>query len=418
MTVTSDIARAKSPRIVKLHGNVPSGPFIFTEDDYRTYPIRHAPFVNLARQIFLENELCLLGFSGADPNFLQWSGWVRDNLGASTRRIYLVGVLNLHPAARRLLEVRNIAPIDLAPLVTGLVGDERHAFATQKLLDFLWEAKPKPIHAWMPDQHIEPKAATVEEMQRRFRDKPYAATLLDAAATRWQAERERYPGWLICPYEKRDALRYGTDISPMPSEDILAHIDQSRRPRVLYELAWRFDTAFWPIPESLATLFMAVTEPKPGSGLSKDEHLAVAAIMLRTACENGDKQCFDRLVELIERHSELGTDLRAIASYQKCLWARDRLDFLNLSKELSQVIGLDPIWSLRRAGLHCELGEYEEADTLIAAALTDLRARQLRDRNSLWVLSRRAWALFLNLGGGHGRSPLAVALSRQGRSTR
>ncbi|MBN9070114.1 MAG: SIR2 family protein, partial [Rhizobiales bacterium] len=49
---------------------------VISEDDYRTYPQRRAAFVNTARQVFIENELCLLGFSGDDPNFLQWAGWV------------------------------------------------------------------------------------------------------------------------------------------------------------------------------------------------------------------------------------------------------------------------------------------------------------------------------------------------------
>jgi SIR2-like protein len=233
VSVTSDIARAKSPRIIKLHGSVPSGPFIFTEEDYRTYPVKYASFVNLARQIFLENELCLIGFSGADPNFLQWSGWVRGNLGASTRRIYLAGVLNLHPAARRLLEARNVAPIDLAPLVAGQVGEDRHAVAMKQFLDFLREAEPKPPHSWTPKGYEDSQPKTIEEMQRRFSDKPYAATLLDAAATRWQTERERCPGWIVCPYGKRRDLRLGTDATPMPSAEIMAHISQDRCARMM-----------------------------------------------------------------------------------------------------------------------------------------------------------------------------------------
>ncbi len=396
VSVASDIARAKSPRIVKLHGSVPSGPFIFTEEDYRTYPVRHAPFVNLARQIFLENELCLVGFSGTDPNFLQWSGWVRDNLGPSTRRIYLAGVLDLHPAARRLLESRNVAPIDLAPLVKGLVDEERHVVATRQFIDFLRDAEPRPAHAWTPERHTDSAPATPEDFQRRHRDKPYAAILLDAAAQRWQSERESYPGWIVCPYEKRDALRYGTDISPTPSPEILAHINVRRRPRILYELAWRFDTAFWPIPDSLFALFQEIAAPTQDSGLSKSEHLAVATILLRTARENGERERFDQLVQLIEQHSEAGSDFRAAVSYQNCLWSRDRLDFVNLSKELQQLAGPDPIWGLRRAGLHCELAEYDKANQLIAATLNDLRERQQRDRRSLWVLSRRAWAQFLD----------------------
>ncbi len=57
---------------------------------------------------------CLLGFSGDDPNFLHWSGWVRDNLGSAAPKIYLAGWLGLSLHRRRMLETRNVIPIDLA----------------------------------------------------------------------------------------------------------------------------------------------------------------------------------------------------------------------------------------------------------------------------------------------------------------
>jgi NAD-dependent SIR2 family protein deacetylase len=45
-----DIATTRAPRIVKLHGSLPSNrPFILSEEDYRTYPRLFAPFVNLGR---------------------------------------------------------------------------------------------------------------------------------------------------------------------------------------------------------------------------------------------------------------------------------------------------------------------------------------------------------------------------------
>ncbi|WP_247392121.1 SIR2 family NAD-dependent protein deacylase [Ralstonia pseudosolanacearum] len=118
VTKTSDLAWAPSPRIVKLHGTIGvTDTFIAAQEDYRTYPERFAPFVNMARQVFIENELCLLGFSGDDPNFLQWAGWVRDHLANHARRIYLVGALNLSAARRKQLESVNIAPVDLFPAV-------------------------------------------------------------------------------------------------------------------------------------------------------------------------------------------------------------------------------------------------------------------------------------------------------------
>ena len=81
------------PRIVKLHGSLPSQfPLIVTEEDYRTYPTKFAPFVNTVQQAMMETVFCLIGFSGYDPNFLEWSGWVRDNLGASAPQILPGGI--------------------------------------------------------------------------------------------------------------------------------------------------------------------------------------------------------------------------------------------------------------------------------------------------------------------------------------
>lgn len=65
-----DLSSARSPRIVKLHGTIDvTKDLIFTQEDYRKYPQNHAAFVNFSRQVFIENELCLLGFSGDDLIF-------------------------------------------------------------------------------------------------------------------------------------------------------------------------------------------------------------------------------------------------------------------------------------------------------------------------------------------------------------
>jgi hypothetical protein len=82
-----EIPFAMRPRIVKLHGTFPAHePFIFTEEEYRTYPARFSPFVNLVQQSMMETIFCLLGFSGDDPNFLHWSGWCATTLGWARHR--------------------------------------------------------------------------------------------------------------------------------------------------------------------------------------------------------------------------------------------------------------------------------------------------------------------------------------------
>ena len=111
------------PRIIKLHGSLPSQfPLIITEEDYRTYPDKFDPFVNTVKQAMLETVFCLIGFSGSDPNFLEWAGWVRDKLGDSAPKIYLAGFLELSPLERTMLEGLNIVPIDLGTHPRPRVG--------------------------------------------------------------------------------------------------------------------------------------------------------------------------------------------------------------------------------------------------------------------------------------------------------
>lgn len=152
VTAAPELGHARRPRIVKLHGSFPSSrPFTITEEDFRTYPVRAAAFVNLARQAFVENSFCLLGFSGDDPNFLQWSGWARDTLGSSVSQIYLCGVLDLTAAQRKLLQDRHVMPIDLAPIFpvdTWTDPKRRHAAATEWVLLSLESARPPDVFDW------------------------------------------------------------------------------------------------------------------------------------------------------------------------------------------------------------------------------------------------------------------------------
>lgn len=149
---TSDISRQHRPRIVKLHGTFPSnGPFIVTEEDFRTYPQKFASFVNLVQQSIMENVLCLVGFSGDDPNFLSWSGWVRDNLKQHRPRIYLCGVLNLRDGQRKMLSDRGVIPIDLSVLFTNhsdIPEDSRSKIALKWFFSNLQAGQPPNRFLW------------------------------------------------------------------------------------------------------------------------------------------------------------------------------------------------------------------------------------------------------------------------------
>ena len=187
-----DLACCHSPRIVKLHGTINlSSDLIFTQEDYRHYPKKYGIFVNFVRQVFVENELCLIGFSGDDPNFLQWIGWVRDNLQSNARRIYLVGALNLSSAKRKYLESLNVAPIDLSELVDDIDDkDLKHKTAIELFLTQLSSFKVKKAWDWFPKQF--------DEIIKLY-SRNQGEIKLDEALSALRKDRESYPEWIICP---------------------------------------------------------------------------------------------------------------------------------------------------------------------------------------------------------------------------
>lgn len=146
----AQLTTAVQPRIVKLHGSFsPNTTLIITEEHFRRYPKDFAPFVNTVQQALLENSFVLVGFSGDDPNFLAWIGWIRDELGNKHAPIYLVGPLGLGHAERLLLDRRGVTPIDLKPVFIGLHPPQGlHAASIEWFLDNLAAAKPPRPEAW------------------------------------------------------------------------------------------------------------------------------------------------------------------------------------------------------------------------------------------------------------------------------
>ncbi|MDR3483402.1 MAG: SIR2 family protein [Bradyrhizobium sp.] len=394
----ADLTYARSPRIVKLHGTIGDpGPLIFAEDDYRTYPAKYAAFVNFARQVFIENELCLVGFSGDDPNFLQWAGWVRDHLGGSVRRIYLAGNLRLERASRRYLEAHNIAPIDLAPLVESLSPKMQHAAATRILLDELQKAKPLLGHTWKltPSEKFPMHLAGVDAAQKVHKDAEFAADLLKKTIPLFQNDREHYPGWLICPVRLRQSIAYAGSAHWLVRKATLDLLEPKFRAEALFEILWRRTIAFIPLDARLAEALTEVVEDKSPE-IDPDLRLEFALALMRDARVSRDEDGLKRWGTVIEVGASPDAAIRQEVEYQWCLRARDKMDFSAMSARLAKMTSSEPIWKLRRAALHTELGEDTQATKLIKDATSDLERRHRLDRNSLVVKSQLAWASWLS----------------------
>jgi hypothetical protein len=380
----AEVAVARAPRIVKLHGSIgATDHFVIAEEDYRTYPVRHAAFVNLACQSFVENELLLLGFSGDDPNFLAWSGWVRDQLGSSARRIFLAGALGLSHSKRKLLEARNIAPIDVYDLVKNVEPGERHDAATRILLDALEGARPVPAHAWSPAMSRVDVTTGPEDRV------PALGDLLTA----WRRERDAYPGWLICPRGRRSRLQISSRSSGL-SSSALQKCDPSVAARLMVELCWREGLALTSLGEHGAALVLQFADPQASAFLDRDERLLVAEALLRHARQTGDEALLSRVRAVIEAHASAGSDALASLRHQEALQALTDLNFERVVELVPSVSGLDPAWRFRAANLLASCGQLTKAAAMMEDLVQELRARERRNRGSIWIRSRLAWAEF------------------------
>ena len=383
--ISSDIARTCSPRIVKLHGSLPSpGPLIFTEEDFRTYPSKFAPFVNLARQVLLENELCLIGFSGYDPNFLEWSGWVRDQLGDAARPIRLIGNLSLSAPRRRLLEGRNITPIDFAPLVAGCAEEDRQRRAIEIFLKYLEQGRP-PKATWS----LAPKDESVKRL-------PDSDSRLTRLTEIWAQDREAHPGWLVTPSLLRASIRGVSSEFIELLESDLSNASKGVRASILYETVWRWETAFWPLPGFVENFVSDVVVNDDDSSLPLRGRILLRAAIVRASRRKRDWVAFDQCIQFLDRLKDPAADVEA--RYERCLRARDELDYTFVAANAEGITGHDPIWLLRRAALTAEVADSRTAVLLIHEAHREIQKRRAQDRRSIWLLSREAWASWLVRG--------------------
>ena len=388
----SDLSCVRSPRIVKLHGSIGiTEQFIVAQEDYRKYPQEFAAFVNFARQVFIENELCLLGFSGDDPNFMQWAGWVRDHLANHARRIYLVGALNLSAANRKFLESINIAPIDLWDAVKDIDDhDLRHQQAIEMFLKALLDQKPKPHHKWEPTSLVH-QQMTNKDHSRLFKDHAHAASLLERQVETLRRDREAYPGWLLCPPELRRRIQ--SQISdPYPNASNLACLELNSRAKLLYEIAWQHVITFEPVASWLATELASIADPTTPCAITKRQQLEVALLLLKTARRNDSLPEFEKWAKFLEKHALHLPDCSAEIAYQQALMARDYFDYPEVESVVEKIIGEDPVWKLKQASMFAELGRFDEGERLVSEAYKDLLDRSRHDPNSIRIHSRLAWA--------------------------
>lgn len=437
---TADIPGRMKPRIVKLHGSFPSHrPFIITEEDYRTYPRKFAPFVNMVQQSIMENVFCLIGFSGEDPNFLNWIGWVRDNLGESTPPIYLCGLLDsLSESKKQILRQKNIVTVDVSPIFPRsehFDSSLRHSKSIEWLLLSLMKGRPPNIKDWPQSRNssewqknedfpeLIPESQSLSGLSEMWpnQDELSESTLRHLYAN-WSSNRKEYPGWIVCPRRNREIIWQYTKSWIWIVLTSIDNLPPPERLLLVYELNWRLEITLTPLFDHWVNKIKSVLElynPFPTfinlieasfrpniQEFSGEEWnwaelckawVELVFALVRVAREDHDEEQFQHWMGVLEKLTFQNPEWKSRWFHEKCLFHIFRVEFEQVQQLLEawpSKSGLD-FWEIKRASILAEVGERKEAERIAESALNSIRSRLQPYLIDYTLLSQEGWAMYL-----------------------
>ena len=375
------VGSAGSTRIIKLHGSFPSQrPFIITAEDYRTYPKQFAPFVNTVQQSLLENTLCLIGFSGDDPNFNSWVGWIHDNLGTQNApNIYLLLHQQLSDTQQKWLRRKHIISVDLSEVFPSDQPAEVYENALNYLLENYHDSQ-KVQQKWP----ILPLTAA----------KPGKDLSIKDALLVLKKNHSSCPELLFMPVER---LNYARRVIIFPASNILeeycnsdsAQLDKENELEFLYEYNWLREKGMLPLMQQDLKYYEQILRRHEHE---TSEHKAELQIsMLRAFREHGWHQQWQSLhKEILQRSDILKVNQKQRLHWEKCLFDFSQYQFEVLDQDLEDWEVLDnmTLWVLRKSSLLAESGKCELAHDLLEKAILNLRKQCLEQlRPNLFLLS-------------------------------
>lgn len=430
----NDLTIAIAPRIIKLHGSFPSlSQFIITEEDYRTYPKESVLFVNTVRQSLIENTFVLIGFSGDDPNFLQWTGWIRDELGSHHAPIYLVGSLSLSNVQRSLLAKRGVTPIDLSPVFSGTNSPSgTYKSAIEWFLRSLLAAKPQRPEAWSKAKEIdhvtadyEPSILVSDSTEPEKVDLasssqgPLNEETVKKVIERWRFERNQYPGWLVPTNEIRSSLWQETRGWIEPLIKFAENWTPTDRLLLFLEINWRLEVSMIPLFSDWITPFESVvnelfpslkdgipTKPsgKVMSSINASDTevveawLEIAFALLREARETYNSERWNAFKGKIDEVVVSYPQFTDRYYYEQALWKMWNIERSQAQEVLTKWAPSphSPIAMMWKAGLLAELDELSEARSLLRTALREIRkSHHSVQGRKIDLFSLEGWCTYL-----------------------
>lgn len=343
-----EIGIKSPPFIMKLHGDIRSPKsIVITEEDYRKYPSKHQAMIGYIRHSIMMETLVLIGFSGNDPNFIQWLGWVKDALSENQRKVYLLTVDDVSESMVKTFENKHVIVVDLRDFARKGSKVQENIEAAIEYLN--------ASHGKRVEEERSYKKQALEWGRTTFHDED-----LDITLKRWKKERDSYPGWLVMPREKREfwASVEGfflpkDKLNRLKSPDDILFLD-------LFN--WRIEKSLFPIDNAWEPIYLSVLDKynpfrRRTRGDIRDAWVNLKLGLLRLYRQEQWVSKWDSLNEELSSVKEhFSSEHRCRLAYEQALLAIYRNDFKRLEEILNDwpKQRKDPYWDVRRGALWAE----------------------------------------------------------------
>lgn len=308
----------------------------------------------------------VIGFSGDDPNFLNWLGWFRDIMGNQMLPICMIHVGSRPYASEiKLLGSRKIEliitedisqdPTEAVDFILSYVGNHFKE-------DGKWGGK---LHY---PSLVQPKLKDLIEEMRKI--------------------RESYPGWIILPADRieKDFDDCRTVFPFM--EKGYSELNDADKLDFLYEYTWRLQTSFMPSWLENAWYVNALQEALNRNDAvepedkKKIDYLSVIFLQILRITDDGE--FLDKLQIFRRRISPDNTSLHRKLKYEEALWTLFHCDFSNLDKFLASwnITPDDYRGALWKSKILLEIDKADEAARILEESLGDARRKLMFNSKS------------------------------------
>lgn len=389
------------PRIIKLHGSLRhTHPYIITEEDYRTYPQLHPEMVNTVRQAMVENLFCLIGFSGNDPNFLSWLGWLRDVMGNNLTPVYMIVYdKGLHISNVSLLKQLSINVINLESCLEGGTSFKNIQEALDFLLTYLVdesEIDSGNVDVKKKKQQFSFEASKIlHEIWSKRKEEGLEETL-NEATSRLAIIRQHCLDWVVIPRKYYGDFRDVDAIFPNLNLDF-SNISQETKVKFLYELDFRLNVSY--TPKSVSWFLSALDGIEMGWGnhvlKNLDLTLSLKVSLLSIYRQKCDKERFASLcIKLEEYYDLMNEDVQNRFNYEKCLADLYELSYVKVRRTLREwnVRRSNVQYSLWKASIIAEVNGCKEAAKYLVPVVGEVKRKLLTaniKHRQIWIASQR-----------------------------